>query len=131
LEILAYKANMDLYVILRKKVLKNEHEKKMDYRNVDKYARKLIKIIAPPEGGKNVFQNRYLMLNIFSFFQSGWCVKNGKSLFLYYDIFGLLVEVNQVSNRITNPYHDRGVNQEMKRNSYYVGPVLRWVSTSP
>lgn len=102
----------------------------MDYSNVDTYARKLMKIIAPSEGGKNVFQNRYLMLNIFSFFQSGWCVKNEKSLFLYYDIFGLVVEVNQVSDRITNPYLDRGVNQETKTNSYYVGPVLRWAGSN-
>ncbi len=98
------------------------------YGNVDKYARKLINIIARPECEK-VFQNRYLMLTIFSYFESGWNagISYAKQKFcLYHDIFGCLVKVNQVTSRITNPYHDEGVCQEAKTNSYYVGPVVKY-----
>lgn len=96
------------------------------YENVDKYARKLINIVALPECEK-VFQNRYLMLNIFSYFESGWNAGISYQKFsLYYDIFGCLVKVNQVTKRITNPYHDENVCQAAKTNSYYVGPVVKY-----
>lgn len=40
--------------------------------NIDKYSKRLIDIIAPPECGRNVFEDKYLLLNIFSYFWSGW-----------------------------------------------------------
>ena len=100
------------------------------YSTVDKYARELIDIIAPQQCGKNVFQNTYLMMNIFSFFESGWYVNHHHlDTCLYYDIFGRLVTVHQVTSRFTNPYYDKGVSEETRRNSYYVGPLQKWAYT--
>ena len=109
----------------------------MEYSNVDEYGKELIRIIAPPECGKKVFQNKQLMMIIFSFFQSGWGVKEKPKFDEYtlyncvwwYDIFGRKVRLHQVTNRITNPYYDKGVKEEVRRNSYYVGPVEKWAST--
>jgi hypothetical protein len=93
--------------------------------NIDKYSKRLIDIIAPPESGRKVFLDKYLLLNIFSYFLSGWGIQDELTdTCQYYDIFGQLVTVSYVTNRITNPYHDKGVNEEVKTNSYYVGPVV-------
>ena len=69
-------------------------------------------------------EGRFFKINIyciFSFFLSGWGIQDACQ---YYDIFDQLVTVSYVTNRITNPYHDKGVNEEVKKNSYYVGPVV-------
>lgn len=93
--------------------------------NIDKYSKRLIDIIAPPESGRNVFEDKYLLLNIFSYFWSGWDIYGGREdTCQYHDIFGQLVAVSYVTKRITNPYHDKDVNEEVKKNSYYVGPVV-------
>ena len=109
----------------------------MEYSNVDEYGKELIRITAPPECGKKVFQNKQLMMIIFSFFQSGWSVKYKQKIYenslhnyvWWYDIFGRKVRLHQVTNRITNPYYDKGVSEDCRRNGYYVGPVARWAST--
>jgi len=93
--------------------------------NIDKYSKRLIDIIAPPECGRKVLENEYLLLNIFSYFLSGWDIYGGREdTCQYHDIFGQLVTVSYVTKRITNPYHDKYVNEEVKKNSYYVGPVV-------
>jgi len=93
--------------------------------NINKYSKRLIDIIAPPACGRKVLEDEYLLLNIFSYFLSGWDIYGGREdTCQYYDIFGQLVTVSYVTKRITNPYHDKGVNEEVKKNSYYVGPVV-------
>ena len=109
----------------------------MEYSNVDKYGKQLIRIIAPPECGKKVFKDKQLMMIIFSFFKSGWCVQYEQNFYQstlhkcirWYDIVGRKVRIDQVTDRFTNPYYDKGVSEEARRNSYYVGPVLKWAST--
>ena len=99
------------------------------FKNVDYYSKRLINIINPPKSGIQVFKNRYLLLNIFSYFKSGWGIRyelKKRHYCLYYDIFNELVEINQVTNSNINPYYDKGVVYESKINSYYVGPVLEW-----
>ena len=99
------------------------------YKNIDKYSKKLINIIKPSECGIKVFENRYLLLNIFSYFKSGWGIRYQlKKIHYceYYNIFNELVIINQVTSRNRNPYYDKGVCNEAKINSYYVGPVLQW-----
>lgn len=96
--------------------------------NIDKYSKILIDIITPPACGRKVFEDEYLLLNIFSYFKSGWGIRNATNRHYcqYYDIFGQLVIVNQVTDTITNPYHDKRVHEKEKKNSYYVGPVIEW-----
>jgi len=99
------------------------------YKNVDNYSQRLIDIIKPSKPGIKVFGNRELLLNIFSYFKSGWAIRyqlKKRSYCEYYDIFNELVIINQVTRKNTNPYYDKGVFYEAKLNSYYVGPILEW-----
>lgn len=99
--------------------------------NIDNYSKRLIAIIKPPACGRKVFEDEYLLLNIFSFFKSGWYrthATNG-DYFQYYDIFGQLVMVNLVTDTITNPYHNKHVHEKVKKLIYYVGPVIEWYKT--
>jgi hypothetical protein len=100
------------------------------FKNIDNYSKRLIDVIAPPECGRQVFQDKYLLFNIFSYFKSGWGIKlRNINHIQYYDIFGHSVIVNQVTDRMTNPYHDKGVDEKLKKNSYYVGPVVKYKSS--
>ena len=98
-----------------------------------KYRNKLIKLIKPKQNCIEVLYNDYLLLNIFSYFQSGWFVNKfndyDNQICIYKDIFGNLVKVHQVTNRIQNPYRDKSVCKRVRENSVYVGPINEWYKT--
>ena len=98
----------------------------VNIKSIDNYSKRLIDLIKPPECGRQVFQNTDLVLNIFSYFKSGWYTIDEFNRHQYYDILGQLVMVTQVTDRMTNPYYDKGVDEKLKKNSYYVGPVVKY-----
>ena len=100
----------------------------------EKYRNQLIKLIKPKLNGLRVLNNNDLLLNIFSYFKSGWYVKDSGYRFhtkicIYKDIFSKHVNVHQVTDRIQNPYRDKGVCKKAGNCSIYVGPVISWYKT--
>lgn len=107
----------------------NHYEK-----SCEKYRNQLIKFIKPKQNGLRVLNNNDLLLNIFSYFKSGWYVKDSGYRFhtkicIYKDIFSKHVNVHQVTDRIQNPYRDKGVCKKAGNCSIYVGPVISWYKT--
>lgn len=99
----------------------------------EKYRKKLIELINPKLSGLKVLNDNYLLLNIFSYFKSGWFVNKNKfhnKTCIYKDIFGKFVEIHQVTERIQNPYRDKGVCKKISYNSHYVGPIISWYKTN-
>jgi hypothetical protein len=102
----------------------------------NKYALKLVKLINPPESGLQVLNDNYLLLNIFSYFQSGWYVNysryiNHMNTCIYKDIFGKFLHIHQVTTDIKNPYKKENVHETVNNASKYAGPVISWYKTIP
>lgn len=102
---------------------------------LEKYKNKLTILINPQTNGQKVLQDKYLLLNIFSYFRSGWIISkddyyfNNKQYCLYKDIFQNNIKIHQVTLTINNPYKNDSVSKEIGDTSFYVGPLNEWYKT--
>ena len=102
---------------------------------LEKYKNKLIILINPQTSGQKVLQDKYLLLNIFSYFRSGWIVTednyslHNRQYCLYKDIFQNNIKIHQVTRTINNPYKNVSVSKKIGDASFYVGPLHEWYKT--
>jgi hypothetical protein len=102
---------------------------------LEKYKNKLIILIKPQTSGQKVLQDKYLLLNIFSYFKSGWIITENnyhsidRQYCFYKDIFQNNIKIHQVTRTINNPYKNDSVSKKIGDLSFYVGPLNEWYKT--